>query len=56
MHALRPAALLYAGIIALMALPLAHANAQTADERLKTDWPYLERYRTENAALSPPKG
>ena len=55
MHSLRPASLLYAGIIALAALPFERATAQTADERLKTDWPYLQRYRAENAALSPPK-
>jgi len=55
MHSLRPASLLYAGIIALAALPFERATAQTADERLKTDWPYLQRYQTENAALSPPK-
>jgi len=55
MHSLRPGSLLYAGIIALAALPLEHANAQTADERLKTDWPYLQRYRAENAALRPPR-
>jgi len=55
MHALRPAALRFAGIIGLMAFPLEHATAQTADERLKTDWAYLQRYRAENAALSPPR-
>jgi len=55
MHSVRPASLLYAGIIALAALPFERATAQTADERLKTDWPYLQRYQTENAALSPPK-
>src|SRR6478609_8256381 len=55
MHALRPAALRFAGIIGLMAFPLEHATAQTADERLKTDWPYLQRYRADNAALSPPR-
>src|SRR6476469_2059489 len=55
MHALRPAALRFAGIIGLMAFPLEQATAQTADERLKTDWPYLQRYRAENAALSPPR-
>ena len=55
MHSLRPGSLFYAGILALMALPLEPATAQTADERLKTDWPYLERYRAENAALSPPR-
>jgi len=55
MHALRPPPLLYAGIIALMTLPFAYATAQTAEERLRTDWPYLERYRAENAALAPPR-
>ena len=55
MHSLRPGSLLYAGIIALAALPVGHATAQTGDERLKTDWPYLQRYQAENAALTPPR-
>src|SRR5690349_21813864 len=55
MHSLRPGSLLYAGILALAALPFELATAQTADDRLKTDWPYLQRYQAENAALGPPK-
>src|SRR5262245_2977538 len=30
------------------------AGAQTPDERLRTDWPWLARYRDENAKLPPP--
>jgi lysophospholipase L1-like esterase len=55
MHALRPGTLLHAAIVALMALPLEIATAQTSEDRLRTDWPYLQRYRAENAALGPPR-
>ena len=44
MHSLRPASLLYAGIIALAALPFECATAQTADEICVTDrvnMPYI---------------
>jgi lysophospholipase L1-like esterase len=30
-------------------------TAQSADERLRTDWAYLARYREENARLGPPR-
>ena len=39
---------------AAIAIPLHRAIAQTPD-RSKTDWPYLDRYRAENAALAPPQ-
>ncbi len=35
-------------------MAIANASAQDSD-RLKTDWPYLERYRAENAKLAPPE-
>ena len=41
-------------IATLTTLAIADADAQNPD-RLRTDWPYLERYRAENAALGPPK-
>jgi lysophospholipase L1-like esterase len=48
------ASLLAPAIAALLAMAIADADAQNTD-RLLTDWPYLERYRAENAKLGPPR-
>jgi lysophospholipase L1-like esterase len=44
-------------VTALMLIAIAtnRANAQTADERLRTDWANLARYRTANDSVGPPK-
>ena len=55
MHALRRRTLLFASAATLTAVPIGRALSQTPDERLRTDWAYLERYRAENAALAPPR-
>ena len=55
MHALSRRTLLCTSAAALTALPLGRAMSQTPDERLRTDWAYLKRYQTENAALAPPR-
>jgi lysophospholipase L1-like esterase len=56
MHALSRRTLLFAStVVTMTAMPLAQAVSQTPDERLRTDWAYLERYRAENAALAPPR-
>ncbi len=47
--------LLYASIVALTALPFDSATSQTPDDRLRTDWAYLQRYQAENASLGPPR-
>jgi lysophospholipase L1-like esterase len=44
----RPTVRLFAAFV-LATAPVAHA--QTADDRLRTDWAWLARYRLENAAL-----
>jgi lysophospholipase L1-like esterase len=41
-------------IAAFLAIGAESAVCQTPD-RTKTDWPYLERYRAENANLAPPR-
>jgi len=55
MHALSRRTLLFASAVTLSAMPLAPVVSQTPDDRLRTDWAYLERYQAENAALAPPR-
>ena len=54
--ALRIAVVLSVGILVFVgpALGVDRVSAQTPD-RLQTDWAYLQRYRSENAALGPPR-
>ena len=41
-------------LVSLLLTSVFTANAQTPDERLRTDWAWLGRYREENAKVPPP--